>query len=135
VSEVNTGYDPKQILEKLIVCCFSVTSDPLFDAGFFLVLVRMVCFGVEPSQVDDFVDRSCDGHRAALIAGKFSAVNFVSIGHWINLLSPRDCFLCFCHSTACKELQPQFQCETDTNRLTRPANKAIATVRARKYMI
>src|SRR5688572_28621469 len=66
---------------KLIAGCFSVASNPFFDTGFFLVVVRMVWFGVEPSQLDDFVDRSRDGHRAALIAGKFPAVDFVSIGH------------------------------------------------------
>jgi hypothetical protein len=43
-----------------------------------------VYFGVEPAQLDDFVDRSGDGNRAALITGKFSAVDSVSIGHGIS---------------------------------------------------
>jgi hypothetical protein len=72
---------PKQTLEKLVVGCFSVALNPFFDPGFFVVPVRMMSFGVEPSQLDDFVDRSGDGNRAALIAGKSSAVDFVSIGH------------------------------------------------------
>jgi hypothetical protein len=94
-----------------------------------------MCFGVEPSKLDDFVDRSRDGYRAALIAGKFSAIDFVSIGHLNNLLSPQDCFVCFCHITGCRELQPEFRCETDTSCLIGPARKMVTTVRELEYMI
>jgi hypothetical protein len=59
----------------------------MLDAGFFVILARMVFFGVEPSYLYNFVDGSGDGHRAALVAGKLSAVDFVSIGQWFNLLS------------------------------------------------
>ena len=42
---------------KLVVGCFSVALNPFFDPGFFVVVVRMMSFGVEPSQLDNFVDR------------------------------------------------------------------------------
>jgi hypothetical protein len=72
----------------LVACRFGIAPDPVLDAFFVLVLVLMVHLGVEPAQIDDFVDRARDGDRAVFIAGKFSAVDCVSIGHEIILLSP-----------------------------------------------
>jgi hypothetical protein len=42
----------------LVARRFGVTSNPLFDSFFFIVLVGMMCLGVESSQLDNFVDNS-----------------------------------------------------------------------------
>ena len=77
----------------------------MLDAGFFVVLARMVFLAWSHPNSYHFVDGSGDSHRAALIAGKLSAIDFVSIGHGSISFSPGGDLVCFCHSTGSQELQ------------------------------
>lgn len=66
----------------LIRCLFGVSPNPVLESFFLLVFMGVMDLRMKPAQFDNLVQTSGNGYGAALIAGIFSAVHLVSLGHF-----------------------------------------------------